>query len=152
LQDNFNLQCLQNVSYNRYVEESKEVNTGAPAPEKKGLDVDALKKSLANVQKNGWPTPEKPPGKVYVPPFVKEVPPFVEDAPQPPLPRTHEEAMKFFHEAQKEHQEIQKHEKAMSFFHKAVNPPQTGQTPAPEASEKKNAIERLFALFSNKTH
>jgi hypothetical protein len=102
----FNLQNAHCVSYNRHMSESgesKEVKPEVSTTGKK-LNIEALKKSLANVQEHGWPAPKKPPEKVSVPPFIKETPPFVEDIPQTPPTRTREQGVALFHNILKDEQ------------------------------------------------
>jgi hypothetical protein len=135
--------------------ESEESGPDVSAVGRNKLDPAAIRKSIARAQKSGkLPNiPEKQPEKVSAPPSIKEpTPPFVEDIPQDPSKRTHEEAMDFFHKAEKEYRlRPRTHEEAMSFFHKAQNPPQAEQTPAPASTEDKNVIERLFPRLSGKS-
>lgn len=104
------LHYVQSVSYNRHMSEpgeSKETGPGISPVRKNRLDVNALRNSIARAQERGkLPTiPEKPSEKVLTPPFVqKSVPPFIEEVPQNSSNQTHEQAMDFFHKAQKEYQ------------------------------------------------
>ena len=142
------MQCIQNVSYNRHMTEPgkpEETRPDISAVRKNKLDINALRNSIARAQELGkLPNiPEKPPEKVSTPPFTEETtPPSVKDAPQNPSKRTHEQAMDFFHKAEKEYRlRPRTHEEVMSFFHKAQNPPQAEQTPAPASTEEKNVSE-----------